>query len=97
MTIQLPDMIFAKNKVNILVIRSDGDVEIELKTPSGEPVLGAVYVVTKTDGEKITGKLDDSGYAKIVSENLMGATIVFECGRALTEAEFNTTQADLAV
>ena len=88
MTKQLPDMIFAKNKVNILVIRSDGDVEIELKTPRGEPVSGAVYVLIKVNGERITGTLDEAGYAKIVSENLMGATVTFEGHRALTDVEF---------
>lgn len=87
MSKQLPDMVFSKNKVNILVIRSDGDVEIELKTPDGEPVAGAVYLIRKQDGEKITGRLNDNGYAKVVSENLTGATIEFEEGRALSEHE----------
>ncbi len=85
MTKQLPDMVFSKNKVNILVIRSDGDVEIELKTPDGEPVSGASYLIRKLDGEEITGRLNDNGYAKVVSDNLAGATIEFEEGRALSE------------
>ena len=89
MSKQLPDMVFSKNKVNILVIRSDGDVEIELKTPDGEPVAGARYLIRKQDGEEITGKLNDKGYAKIVSENLAGATVEFEEGRALSEHESN--------
>ena len=90
---QLPDMIFSKNKVNILVIHLEGYVEIELKTPDGKLVADAAYIVRKQDGEEIAGKLDESGYAKVVAEGLEGATVEFNMGKSLTKDAFDKIKA----
>ena len=83
---KLPDMVFSKNKVNILVIRTGNALELCLKTPDGKVVAGAVYIIIKADGEEITGSLDEKGQATINAENLNGAMIEFK-GRRFKVAD----------
>ncbi|OUS23953.1 hypothetical protein A9Q99_25700 [Gammaproteobacteria bacterium 45_16_T64] len=77
MTKQLPKTYFARNKVNILVLDLESNVEIKLVDDEGEPVPNRKYELHLTDDSILEGMLDDDGYALISGENLDGAKVMF--------------------
>lgn len=77
MTKQLPKTYFARNKVNILVLDLEGNIQIKLVDDEGEPVPKRKYELHLTNKTIMEGILDDDGYALVSGENLDGAKVMF--------------------
>lgn len=87
MTKQLPKTIFAMNRMNKLVIRTPGTT-IRLIKPDGTPLANAAFTLHKTNGEQLTGNLNELGEYKITAPDSLGAVVVFDQGTAMLEEEY---------
>jgi len=77
MTKKLPKTHFARNKMNLLVLDIESDLEIKLVDDEGEPVPCKKYELHLTDDTILEGVLDENGYDLISGENLDDAKLTF--------------------